>query len=96
MIHALGSRQRRVATYMLTASQRLVRLRWLGYTTLRHHNPRIQVHLPIVLVSRVCTPVVILFRCRAGCIEVFRAHDGAIKLASKDAESDMRLVMARQ
>jgi len=55
-----------------------------------------QVHLPIVLVTRVCTPEVIPFGCRAGCIEVFRGHDGAIKLASKDAESDMRLVMARQ
>jgi hypothetical protein len=55
-----------------------------------------QVQLPIVLATRLWTLVVIPFRCRAGCIEVFRAHNGAIKLASKDAESDMRPVMARQ
>ena len=38
MLHALASRQTRVATYMLTKCQSLVRLPWLGYTTLRHHD----------------------------------------------------------
>jgi hypothetical protein len=38
LVHALASRQTRVATYMLTKCQSLVRLPWLGYTTLRHHD----------------------------------------------------------
>ena len=33
-----GQPQTRVATYMLTKCQSLVRLPWLGYTTLRHHD----------------------------------------------------------
>jgi Protein of unknown function (DUF1552) len=38
LAHALASGQTRVATYMLTKCQSLVRLPWLGYTTLRHHD----------------------------------------------------------
>jgi len=38
MVHALASGQTNVATYMLTKCQSLVRLPWLGYTTLRHHD----------------------------------------------------------
>ncbi len=38
LVHALASRQTRVASYMLTKCQSLVRLPWLGYTTLRHHD----------------------------------------------------------
>jgi hypothetical protein len=38
LVHALASGQTRVATYMLTKCQSLVRLPWLGYTTLRHHD----------------------------------------------------------
>ena len=38
LVHALASRQARVATYMLTKCQSLVRLPWLGYTALRHHD----------------------------------------------------------
>ncbi|MGH9674607.1 MAG: DUF1552 domain-containing protein, partial [Bryobacteraceae bacterium] len=38
LVHALASRQTRVATYMLTKCQSLVRMPWLGYTTLRHHD----------------------------------------------------------
>jgi hypothetical protein len=38
LVQALASGQTRVATYMLTKCQSLVRLPWLGYTTLRHHD----------------------------------------------------------
>lgn len=38
LAHALASGQTRVASYMLTKCQSLVRLPWLGYTTLRHHD----------------------------------------------------------
>ena len=38
LVHALASGQTRVASYMLTKCQSLVRLPWLGYTTLRHHD----------------------------------------------------------
>ena len=38
LVHALASRQTRVASYMLTKCQSLVRLPWLGYTNLRHHD----------------------------------------------------------
>jgi len=38
LVHALASGQTRVATYMLSKCQSLVRLPWLGYTTLRHHD----------------------------------------------------------
>ena len=38
LVHALASGQTRVARYMLTKCQSLVRLPWLGYTTLRHHD----------------------------------------------------------
>ena len=36
--HALASGQTRVVSYMLTKCQSLVRLPWLGYTRLRHHD----------------------------------------------------------
>jgi hypothetical protein len=36
--HALASGQSQVASYMLTKCQSLVRLPWLGYTRLRHHD----------------------------------------------------------
>jgi hypothetical protein len=38
LVHALASRQTRVASYMLTKAQSLTRFPWLGYTTLRHHD----------------------------------------------------------
>lgn len=38
LVHALATRQTRVATYMLTKCQSLVRMPWLGYTALRHHD----------------------------------------------------------
>jgi hypothetical protein len=38
LAHALASRQTRVASYMLTKCQSLVRFPWLGYTALRHHD----------------------------------------------------------
>ena len=38
VVHALASGQTRVASYMLTKCQSLVRLPWLGYTRLRHHD----------------------------------------------------------
>ncbi|MDQ6708543.1 MAG: DUF1552 domain-containing protein, partial [Acidobacteriota bacterium] len=38
LAHALASRQTNVASYMLTKCQSLVRLPWLGYTGLRHHD----------------------------------------------------------
>jgi hypothetical protein len=38
LVHALASRQTRVATYMLTKCQSLTRFPWLGHTVLRHHD----------------------------------------------------------
>ncbi len=38
LVHALATGQTRVATYMLTKCQSLVRMPWLGYTALRHHD----------------------------------------------------------
>jgi hypothetical protein len=38
LAHALASGQTRVASYMLTKCQSLVRMPWLGYTSLRHHD----------------------------------------------------------
>ena len=38
LVHALAAGQTNVATYMLTKCQSLVRLPWLGYTTLRNHD----------------------------------------------------------
>jgi len=38
VVQALASGQTRVASYMLTKCQSLVRLPWLGYTQLRHHD----------------------------------------------------------
>lgn len=38
LVHALASRQTCVASYMLTKCQSLVRMPWLGYTALRHHD----------------------------------------------------------
>ncbi len=38
LVHALASRQTRVASYMLTKCQSLVRFPWLGYTSRRHHD----------------------------------------------------------
>src|SRR6185503_1541895 len=38
LVHAFATGQTRVASYMLTKCQSLVRLPWLGYTTLRHHD----------------------------------------------------------
>jgi hypothetical protein len=38
VVHALASGQTRVVSYMLTKCQSLVRLPWLGYTRLRHHD----------------------------------------------------------
>jgi hypothetical protein len=38
VVHAFASGQTRVASYMLTKCQSLVRLPWLGLTTLRHHD----------------------------------------------------------
>jgi hypothetical protein len=38
LVHAFATGQTRVASYMLTKCQSLVRMPWLGYTTLRHHD----------------------------------------------------------
>jgi hypothetical protein len=38
VVHAFASGQTRVASYMLTKCQSLVRLPWLGLTALRHHD----------------------------------------------------------
>jgi len=38
VVHAMASGQTRVVSYMLTKCQSLVRLPWLGYTQLRHHD----------------------------------------------------------
>lgn len=38
LVHALATGQTRVASYMLTKCQSLVRMPWLGYTALRHHD----------------------------------------------------------
>jgi hypothetical protein len=38
LVHALASRQTRVASYMLTKCQGLSRFPWLGYTSDRHHE----------------------------------------------------------
>lgn len=38
LVYALATHQTRVATYMLTKCQSLVRMPWLGYTALRHHD----------------------------------------------------------
>lgn len=38
LVHALASRQTRVASYMLTKGQGLTRFPWLGYTAMRHHD----------------------------------------------------------
>ncbi len=38
LVHALASRQTRVASYMLTKCQSLTRFPWLGHTVLRHHD----------------------------------------------------------
>ena len=38
LVHAFASGQTRVASYMLTKSQGLTRMPWLGYTTMRHHD----------------------------------------------------------
>ncbi|HYM09549.1 MAG TPA: DUF1552 domain-containing protein, partial [Bryobacterales bacterium] len=38
LAYALVTRQTRVASYMLTKCQSLVRFPWLGYTALRHHD----------------------------------------------------------
>src|SRR3979411_1566621 len=38
LVHALASRQTRVASYMLTKCQGLSRFPWLGYTYERHHE----------------------------------------------------------
>lgn len=38
LVHALASRQTRVASYMLTKCQGLSRFPWLGYTYQRHHE----------------------------------------------------------
>ncbi len=38
LVHALASRQTRVASYMLTKCQGLSRFPWLGYTAERHHE----------------------------------------------------------
>lgn len=38
LVHALASRQTRVASYMLTKCQGLSRFPWLGYTAARHHD----------------------------------------------------------
>ena len=38
LVHALASRQTRVASYMLTKCQGLSRFPWLGYTYDRHHG----------------------------------------------------------
>ena len=38
LVHALATRQTRVASYMLTKCQGLTRFPWLGYTAARHHD----------------------------------------------------------
>ncbi len=38
LVHALASKQTRVASYMLTKCQSLTRFPWLGHTVLRHHD----------------------------------------------------------
>ena len=38
LVHALASRQTRVASYMLTKCQGLSRFPWMGYTSDRHHG----------------------------------------------------------
>jgi hypothetical protein len=38
LVHALATRQTKVASYMLTKCQGLTRFPWLGYTALRHHD----------------------------------------------------------
>jgi hypothetical protein len=38
LVHALASRQTRVASYMLTKCQGLSRFPWLGHTAERHHE----------------------------------------------------------
>jgi hypothetical protein len=38
LVHALASRQTRVASYMLTKCQGLARFPWLGHTSQRHHE----------------------------------------------------------
>ena len=38
LVHALASRQTRVASYMLTKCQGLTRFPWLGHTAQRHHE----------------------------------------------------------
>jgi len=38
LVHALATRQTRVASYMLTKCQGLSRFPWLGYTSARHHD----------------------------------------------------------
>ncbi|MBK9168738.1 MAG: DUF1552 domain-containing protein [Bryobacterales bacterium] len=38
LVQALATGQTRVASYMLTKCQSLVRMPWLGYTALRHHD----------------------------------------------------------
>jgi hypothetical protein len=38
LVHALASRQTRVASYMLTKCQSLTRFPWLGHTTDQHHG----------------------------------------------------------
>jgi len=38
LVHALATRQTRVASYMLTKCQGLSRFPWLGYTQARHHD----------------------------------------------------------
>jgi hypothetical protein len=38
LVHALASRQTRVASYMLTKCQSLTRFPWLGHTTNQHHG----------------------------------------------------------
>ena len=38
IVHAFASGQTRVISYMLTKCQSLVRMPWLGYTRLRHHD----------------------------------------------------------
>lgn len=38
LVHALASRQTRVASYMLTKCQSLTRFPWLGHTVQRHHD----------------------------------------------------------
>lgn len=46
LVHALASRQTRVASYMLTKCQGLTRFPWLGHTVLRHHDYTHTVKVP--------------------------------------------------